>query len=97
MESLIFLLMFVAGFGSGFYVRHRMIANEQRSRYSERARIQSVSARRYPTPDASDELALPQPTEPIRDQGKAAPTPLDNKEIRTSDELLDLLKRLSPN
>jgi hypothetical protein len=78
-------------------MRHRMIANEQRSRYSERDRIQSVLARRYPAPDASDEVALPRPTEPIRDQEKVAPTPLDIKEIRTSDELRDLLKRLSPD
>lgn len=45
MESLIFLLMFVAGFGGGFYVRHRMIANEQRSRYNAASLLDHLNKR----------------------------------------------------
>jgi hypothetical protein len=107
-ELLVFLPMFVAGFGCGFYVRERIL-EKQRSRYLVKPyMIQETTARRDSEPvhireDSPLRPAVPnrvrtvgalQPPEPIVEKEIAAPLPPDFDTVRMSEELRALLKLL---
>jgi hypothetical protein len=79
MESLIYLPMFVAGFGCGFYVRD-WVFKRQRPRFSLE-------------PYQSSALAAHAPWSSNRTQEKAEQlAPVDFETVQMSDELRSLLK-----
>jgi hypothetical protein len=106
LELLVFLPMFLAGFGCGFYVRDRIL-EKRRSRYLVQP-IYPPQARPYPElnryqeipplpleePNRDQEVAAPQPTKPDNDRDIAALTPLDFNAVRMSEELRALLELL---
>jgi hypothetical protein len=107
-ESLIFLPMFVAGFGCGFYLRDRIL-KKQCSRYlADPHIVQEVARSSVTKPARVLAVAKPPPVEPKliheivapkqvpnRDSNLAAPLPpLDFKKIRMSNELRELLSLL---
>jgi hypothetical protein len=103
-ETLVFLPMFIAGFGCGFYLRDRIL-KKQRSRYVVDPRV-GVARSSCPCPTPFQAIATP-PVEPKRVQEIAAKQvrnsnldiaaplpPMDFKKISMSDELRELLSLL---
>jgi hypothetical protein len=84
MESLIYLPMFIAGFGCGFYVRD-WVFKRQRPRFL-------VAPYQFPA------TAAPPRRAPERTQEKTEQlAPVDFKTVQMSDELRSLLKLLPPD
>ena len=107
-EMAIFLPMFIAGFGCGFYLRDRILKN-RRSRYPVNPYIsQEVVPSPIIKPARIQAVAKPPPIEPKRVREVFAPKrrpnseldvaaplpPLDFKKIRMSEELRELLSLL---
>ena len=103
-ETLVFLPMFIAGFGCGFYLRDRIL-KKQRSRYVVDPHV-VVPPSSIPRPTPIQAIATP-PVEPKRVQEIAAKQvrnsnldiaaplpPMDFKKISMSDELRELLSLL---
>jgi hypothetical protein len=104
LELLVFLPMFLAGFGCGFYVRDRIL-EKRRSRYL----VQPISpqpAQRYPELNRDREIPPLSPEKPKRvqkvstpqssnlDQDIPALTHVGFDAVRVNEELQALLERL---
>jgi hypothetical protein len=108
-ELVIYLPIFVAGFGCGIYVRYRILEKRRSQYHIEPNIVQETAARRDPERGRNQEIRAPRPvianpvrsvgaprlSEPNGDQQITADRPRDFSTVGKSDELRSLLKLLS--